>query len=56
MHAKFDEFGVLARLFVPDLAGARALPIDISEITAGRCGFGAACTGCDRCRQPRWWR
>lgn len=27
MHAKFDEFGVLARLFVPDIAGPRALPI-----------------------------
>jgi hypothetical protein len=56
MHAKFDEFGVLARLFVPDLTGPRALPVTSPETAINRCDFGAACTGCVRCRQPRWWR
>lgn len=53
MHAKFDEFGVLARLFVPDLAGPRALPVAPVET---RCGFASVCMGCFRCRGPRWWR
>lgn len=39
MHAKFDEFGVLARLFVPDLAGPRALPIAPPEPAAGSFGL-----------------
>jgi hypothetical protein len=42
MHAKFDEFGVLARLFVPDLVGPRALPIASSEPAAGSAGLGGS--------------
>jgi len=56
MHAKFDEFGVLARLFVPDLTGPRAFPIAFPEPASRASGCGAACVGCFRCRQPRWWR
>ena len=56
MHAKVDETPDRLShrsLFVPDIAGPRALPSSASSAVTARC-FTVACAGCRRCRPPRW--
>jgi len=60
MTAKFDEYGNrFARLsvFVPDIGGPRALPVDpYAPMGTGRCSCTASGARCFRCSTPHWSR
>ena len=60
MFAKFDEIGdrfSRVSVFVPDIAGPRALPSTLAPSSTGRCScFSAAGARCFRCDPPRWLR